>query len=264
VVPSKMIVNDIEAVTLNGVVIEDYVLTSTLVNYVPKSVLNNYVMKTPFQLLSNRVDDIELVTNRFTYEDGTTNLHLKYESTFSIDVGDYTPMTFDVDGSVTLTSGLTVKDSDGVDTLMTIDEDGLTVTKLNGVLVSDYALNSSLTTLAALLNNYALTSSLANYVTSSSLTTTLGSYALTSSLANYVTSSSLTSTLGSYALTSSLTTVSNRVTTLETKTTSLSYHASATTISNALRLPMGMSIDPTNSIVYYGTNVRIEKWWIAP
>jgi len=25
-----------------------------------------------------------------------------------------------------------------------------------------------------------------------------------------------------------------------------------------------MSIDPTNSIVYYGTNVRIEKWWVAP
>jgi len=48
VVPSKMIVNDIEAVTLNGVVIEDYVLTSTLVNYVPKSILNNYVMKVPF------------------------------------------------------------------------------------------------------------------------------------------------------------------------------------------------------------------------
>jgi len=232
-----------------------------------------------------------LVTNRFTYEDGTTNLHFEYESTFSIDVGDYTPMIFSVDGSVeidklTLTSGLTVKNSDGIDTLMTIDEDGLTVTKLNGVLVSDYALTSSLSDLAALLNNYALTSSLANYVTSSSLTTRLenyvttgmaseyvvlttlstilNNYALTSSLANYVTSSSLTSTLGSYALTSSLTAVSNRVTSLETKTTSLSYNASATTISNALRLPMGMSIDPTNTIVYYGTNVRIEKWWIAP
>jgi len=136
------------------------------------------------------------------------------------------------------------------------------------------------------LTNYALTSSLANYVTSSSLTTTLANfvtvgmaseyvvlttlatildnYALTSSLANYVTSSSLTTTLGSYALTSSLATVSNRVTSLETKTTSLSYNASATTISNALRLPMGMSIDPTNTIVYYGTNVSIQKWWVAP
>jgi len=27
---------------------------------------------------------------------------------------------------------------------------------------------------------------------------------------------------------------------------------------------MGQSIDPTNAIVYYGTNVRIEKWWVAP
>jgi len=54
------------------------------------------------------------------------------------------------------------------------------------------------------------------------------------------------------------------VTTVETKTTSLSYTSSATTISNAHRLQGGMSIDPTNSIVYYGTNIRIEKWWVAP
>jgi len=27
---------------------------------------------------------------------------------------------------------------------------------------------------------------------------------------------------------------------------------------------MGQSIDPTNAIIYYGTNVHIEKWWVAP
>jgi len=63
---------------------------------------------------------------------------------------------------------------------------------------------------------------------------------------------------------SNITTMNTKITTLETKTTSLSYAAAATTISNALRLPVGISIDPTNSIVYYGTNVRVEKWWVSP
>ena len=56
----------------------------------------------------------------------------------------------------------------------------------------------------------------------------------------------------------------SNITTLTTKTTSLSYAEAATTISNALRLPAGISIDPTNAIFYYGTNMRIEKWWVAP
>jgi len=88
----------------------------------------------------------------------------------------------------------------------------------------------------------------------------LSNYATVSSLSSYA----LVSSLSNYATTSSLSTLAGRVTTVETKTTSLSYTSSATTISNALRLPMGQSIDPTNSIVYYGTNVRIEKWWVAP
>jgi len=126
------------------------------------------------------------------------------------------------------------------------------------VIEADYALASSL-------SSYALVSSLSDYATVSSLS----SYALTSSLSNYATVSSLSnyapvSSLSNYATTSSLNTLAGRVTTVETKTTSLSYTSSATTISNALRLPMGQSIDPSNSIVYYGTNVRIEKWWVAP
>jgi hypothetical protein len=53
-------------------------------------------------------------------------------------------------------------------------------------------------TLASYVTSSSLTSTLASYVTNSSLTSTLSSYALTSSLASYVTSSSLTSTLSSY------------------------------------------------------------------
>jgi len=63
---------------------------------------------------------------------------------------------------------------------------------------------------------------------------------------------------------SNITTMNTKITTLETKTTALSYTSQATTISNALRLPGGISIDPTNAIVYYGTNMRVEKWWVSP
>jgi len=142
------------------------------------------------------------------------------------------------------------------------------------VIESDYITS---TILATTLNNYvtntSLTTTLNNYVTNTSLTTTLNNYVTNTSLVDYVTNTSLTTTLNNYVTNtslvdyvtnSSLTTLANRVTPLETKTTSLSYVAAATTISNALRLPGGISIDPTNAIVYYGSNMRIEKWCVAP
>jgi len=241
--------------------VSDYVTSSSLT-----TTLGSYVTTSSMNELTERVDTVETITNRFSYEPGTTNLHFEYESTFDIEVGDFIPMMFRNDGTVTIDKlilgtaifgGVTIRDGTNSFDYASINENGLTVSKLNGVSVSDYA----------------LVSSLSDYVTSSSLTTTLGSYALVSSLSDYVTSSSLTTTLsdyaltttlGSYATTSSLTTVSNRVTSLETKTTSLSYIAAATTISNVLKLPVGQSIDPTNANVYYGSNVRIEKWWTAP
>jgi len=275
--------------TLNGVDPSEYALASSLSNYVPNSILNNYATKTSVLFVMNRVDDIETITNRFTYEDGTTNLHFEYESTFDIDVGDYVPMSFRNYGSVTIDKlligtgiygAVTIKDTSGQFVYATINEDGLTISKINGVSPAHYALLSDLAdyVLISTLTDYATVSSLSNYVTESYLAsslvgfalesslgqyaplTLLSNYALVSSLSNYA----LVSSLSNYATTSSLTTLSGRVTTIETKTTSLSYTSSATTISNALRLPMGQSIDPSNSIVYYGTNVRIEKWWVAP
>jgi len=67
-------------------------------------------------------------------------------------------------------------------------------------------------------------------------------------LNSYVTSSSLTTTLGNYALTSSLTTVSNRVTPLETKTSKLSYTSmmDLLTISSNVTLSKFMLINGTS------------------
>jgi len=124
----------------------------------------------------------------------------------------------------------------------TLRVDTIIVSTLNGVDPSEYAFASSLSNYATVssLSSYALVSSLSNYATVSSLS----SYALVSSLSNYATVSSLSSyalvsSLSNYATTSSLSTLAGRVTTVETKTTSLSYTSSATTISNVLRLPMG-------------------------
>jgi len=239
--------------TLNGVDPSEYALASSLANYVPKSILNNYAPKTSVTLIMSRVDDIETITNRFTYEEGTTNLHFEYESTFDIDVGDYVPMSFRNDGSVTIDKlligtgiygAVTIKDWSGASVYATINEDGLTVSKINGVDPSEYALISSL-------SNYATVSSLSNYVTGVNFVNTLynyatrtkvddistrvtvieADYALASSLSSYALASSLTN----YATVSSLSTLAGRVTTVETKTTSLSYTSSATSISNALR-----------------------------
>jgi len=63
---------------------------------------------------------------------------------------------------------------------------------------------------------------------------------------------------------SNITTMNTKITTLETKTTSLSYAEVATTISNTLRLPIGISIDPTNDNIWYSNNRRVEKWRTAP
>jgi len=373
IVPQKLQVEEIEATILNGITITEYATNDTLMNYVPKSVLNNYVMKTPFQLLSSRVGDIETI---LAYEVGEN------ESTLNINVGDALLMTCVNNGTITTTM-----------------YGNVVVEKLNDVLISNYVVNSTLnnyvtntslttllwnyatrtkvdnisaivtiiesdyitsTILATTLNNYVLSTTLNDYVTNTSLVTTLNEtlndYVLSTTLNDYVTNTSLTTSLtpltnktsgfnsngteltitklngynfhvnnsshnptapwiaavktdgvmevgkyldfrhdmtqsndftcriectGSSMLNipnlttnsvtcagnvggSNITTMNTKITTLETKTTSLSYAAAATTISNALRLPTGISIDPTNAIVYYGTNMRIEKWWVAP
>jgi len=337
IVPQKLKVNEIEATTLNGITITEYATNETLMNYVPKSVLNNYLTKSVFQLLTNRVDDIETI---LVYEVGES------ESTLNINVGDTLLMTCVNNGTINSTI-----------------YGNIVIEKLNNVLISDYVTNTSLTTtlnnyvLLTTLNNYVLLTTLNDYVTNTSLVTTLNNYVLSTTLSDYVTNTSLTTTLNNYvtntSLTTSLTPLTNKtngfnangteltvtkinnmtlggsvvigstapwiatvdsngvcevgriidfhtdysnisvdntcrvtcsaantlsipnitatgnitsanITTLTTKTTSLSYTAAATTISNALRLPMGQSIDPSNSIVYYGTNMRVEKWWVAP
>ena len=56
-------VNAIVVETLNGVSPSSYALSSSL------------------DTLSERVDSVESISNRFYYEDGTTNLHLEFETT---------------------------------------------------------------------------------------------------------------------------------------------------------------------------------------
>jgi len=315
IVPQKLKVEEVEATILNGITITEYATNDTLINYVPKSVLNNYVMKTPFQLLSSRVGDIETI---LVYGDDGI------ESTLNINVGDALLMTCVNNGTITTTM-----------------YGNVVVEKLNNVLISDYVTNTSLTTT---LNNYVLSTTLNNYVQSTTLNETLNNYVLSTTLVDYVINTSLTTSLttltnktsgfnsngteltvtkinnmtigggvviGSAALwiatidingvcevgriidfhtdysninadntcrvtcsaantlsipniTATGNITSANITTLTTKTTSLSYAAAATTISNALRLPTGISIDRTNSIVYYGTNMRVEKWWVSP
>jgi len=151
--------------------------------------------------------------------------------------------------------------------------DSIIVETLNGVSPSDYALVSSLSDYVSIV---AFTNTLYNYATktkvdsiSTRVATIEGDYALASSLSDYALTSSLsnyalTSSLSNYATISSLNTLSGRVSTVESKTTSLSYEAAATTISNTLRLTTGMAIDPSNSLVWFRDNIRVDRWIISP
>jgi len=184
IVPQKLKGEEIEATILNGITITEYTTNETLMNYVPKSVLNNYVMKTPFQLLSSRVGDIETI---LVYgNDGI-------ESTLNINVGDALLMTCVNNGTITTTM-----------------YGNVVVEKLNDVLNSNYVINSTL-------NNYVLSTTLNNYVTGANLVNTLYNYATRSKVdnisaivtvieSNYITSTIIATTLNNYVTNTSLTT----------------------------------------------------------
>jgi len=184
IVPIKLKVEEVEATILNGITITEYATNETLINYVPKSVLNNYVMKTPFQLLSSRVGDIETI---LVYEEGED------ESTLNINVGDALLMTCVNNGTITTTM-----------------YGNVVVEKLNDVLISNYVVNSTL-------NNYVtgvnLVNTLYNYATKtrvdniSAVVTIIESDYITSTILATALNDSVTNT----SLTTSLTPLTNKI-----------------------------------------------------
>ena len=184
IVPQKLKVEKIEATILNGITITEYATNETLMNYVPKSVLNNYITKTSFQFLSNRVGDIETI---LVYEVGEN------ESTLNINVGDALLMTCVNNGTITTTM-----------------YGNVVVEKLNDVLISNYVVNSTL-------NNYVtgvnLVNTLYNYATKtrvdniSAVVTIIESDYITSTILATALNDSVTNT----SLTTSLTPLTNKI-----------------------------------------------------
>ena len=97
--------------------------------------------------------------------------------------------------------------------------------------MNDYATTSSL---SSYVTSSSLTTTLNDYVTSSSLTTTLNDYVTTSSLSSYVTNSALSSTLGDYLTSSSLTTTLGDYVTSSSLSTTLGDYATTSSLSSYL------------------------------
>ena len=182
--------------------------------YALKADLNGYATDAEMSSVTNRVTAIETKTNKLSF---TNN-------------------TFTFDGAVVSTGNITATNFNG-----NLNGIANNAAALGGVMASKYALKSDIPT------DYLTSADLSGYVTTSSLNNTLANYvdntSLSSYLASYVTNSSLSATLedyattddlNDYALNSTVTSVSNRVNTLETKTTNMSFSNNATTFSGTV------------------------------
>ena len=182
--------------------------------YALKADLNGYATDAEMSNATSRITAIETKTNKLSF---TNN-------------------TFTFDGAVVSTGNITATNFNG-----NLNGIANNAAALGGVMASKYALKSDIPT------DYLTSADLSGYVTTSSLNNTLANYvdntSLSSYLASYVTNSSLSATLedyattddlNDYALNSTVTSVSNRVNTLETKTTNMSFSNNATTFSGTV------------------------------
>ena len=182
--------------------------------YALKADLNGYATDSEMSSITNRVTAIETKTNKLSFAANT----------------------FTFDGAISATGNITANNFNG-----NLNGTANNATNLGGTPANKYALKTDIPT------DYLTAEDLTDYVTTSSLNDTLANYvdntSLSSSLASYVTTTSLNATLedyattddlNDYALNSTVTAVSSRVSTLETKTTNMSFSENATTFSGTV------------------------------
>ena len=175
--------------------------------YALKADLNGYATDAEMTNATSRITAIETKTDKLSFSNNT----------------------FTFNGAVVSTGNITANNFNG-----NLNGIANNAAALGGVAASKYALKTDIP------SDYLTSADLSGYVTTSSLNNTLANYvdntSLSSYLANYVTTTSLNATLedyattddlNDYALNSTVTSVSSRVTALETRTTNMSFSSSS-------------------------------------
>jgi len=171
--------------------------------------LNGYVDLGSLDTLAERVTTVETKTSRLTYTSAldllTVSSGMRLSKTLSVNGTAEDTISISCPNGKVMATNVTITNKDDIDSLklktsgFNTDGTELTLTKLNDLSMSDYVTNTSLTI----------------------------------TLNNYVTNTSLTNSLANYTTNTSFNTLAGRVTTLETKTTGLSY-SGGTTVFNAV------------------------------
>ena len=175
--------------------------------YALKADLNGYATDAEMTNATSRITAIETKTDKLSFSNNT----------------------FTFNGAVVSTGNITANNFNG-----NLNGIANNAAALGGVAASKYALKTDIP------SDYLTSADLSGYVTTSSLNNTLANYvdntSLSSYLASYVTTTSLNATLedyattddlNDYALNSTVTSVSSRVTALETRTTNMSFSSSS-------------------------------------
>jgi len=215
---------------LNGLSMNDYItdgaLQFLLNGYVPLGTLSDYATNTSLTTLAGRVTTVETKTSRLTYTSALDLLTVSSGVTLSktLLVNGTTADTISVscpNGKITATN-ITVTNKDDIDSLklktsgFNADGTELTLTKLNGLSVSDYATTMDV---GNVISNMLL------------LDTKTSGFNIDGTELTLTKLNNLS--MSDYVTTSSLNTLAGRVTTIETKTTGLSY-SGGTTVFNAV------------------------------
>jgi len=206
--------------------ITDGALQFLLNGYVPLGTLSDYATTSSLNTLEGRVMTVETKTSRLTYTSAmdllTVSSGVTLSKTLSVNGTTADTISISCPNGKIMATNITITNKDDIEALQTktcgFNADGteLTLTKLNGVSVSDYATTMDV---GNLISNVLVLDAKTSGFNADGTELTL------TKLNNL--------SMSDYVTTSSLNTLAGRVTTVETKRTGLSY-SGGTTVFNAV------------------------------